>query len=72
MYSVGIFGDLLPKCCLSRQKLIWSWYHTWCKLQGYKENICMHCGMPAYTRWSKSYNGLRGFCSRCDVNWPES
>jgi hypothetical protein len=61
MYSVGIFGDLLPKCCVARTQLIWKWYHIWCKAQGYEENTCMHCGMPAYTRWDKSYYGLRGF-----------
>lgn len=33
---------------------------------------CINCGGFAYVKWDHKYNGYRGFCPACGVNWPES
>lgn len=67
-----IFGDLVPKCCMLRQAMVWKWYIFWGHFHDEGDNTCMNCGMPAYKRWEKRYNGYVGFCTRCNVTWAES
>ena len=34
---------------------------------------CSGCGFENAIVFHESrYNGLRGFCAKCEVNWPES
>jgi hypothetical protein len=67
-----IFGDLIPVCCMNRQAMKWKLYKYWGKFHEEEDNSCMHCGRPAYRRYEKRYNGYVGFCTYCDVTWPES
>lgn len=69
---MSIFGDIIPVCCLARKLEAWKWYHYWGHFHDEGDNQCLECGMPAYKRWEKSYNGYVGFCSRCNSIWRES
>ncbi len=49
------------------------WYcDFWGQFHNEGQNICIHCGYPSYKKWEKRYNGYRGFCTRCECDWPES
>lgn len=67
-----IFGDIVPVCCILKKAMNWKLYHWIGHFHDDGDNVCIHCGMPAYKRWEKRYNGFIGFCTTCDVTWAES
>ncbi len=51
-------------------KLYWATYFGQFHSDG--ANTCLNCGGLAYKYYENKYNGYRGKCPACDVDWPES
>jgi hypothetical protein len=81
---MGIFTmtPMLPKCCMAKKFMKWYMYKWVGHFHDDGDNQCIHCGNPAYKRYSRShkengksrggYDGWIGFCTYCDCSWVES
>ncbi|MFQ5969101.1 MAG: hypothetical protein ACE5J2_01210 [Nitrososphaerales archaeon] len=48
------------------------WLKMASKIGGSSTSVCTNCKSSIMIRWEPTYNGYRGYCPRCNSDWPES